>query len=236
MNKSRIIALMFIFLLFGCMVSMVPMIPQKEQISSFKPGDVQESLLGDPMLSKIDGTSAPGYIATSDFQPPSQNLGMLQFAPIVTGTVWAVIGKLQNGDSVCRSDSYQKPSVHGEPVLWDFCLIVNDVDEAYGYSGCSARSVYLQTWKPKPDRFLKKMDRVYLKGSFKQELIYNGKSLNTIKLSYHEFKDDFARPAFSKELTHDLSEGKILEFREMKTEVLDATNSVIKFIVRSPTN
>lgn len=235
MNKS-IIAVMSIFLLFGCMVSMVPIIPQKEQIYSFKLGDVQESLLGDPMLSKTDGISAPGYIATSNFQPPSQNLGMLQFAPIVTGTVWAVIGKLQNGGSVCRSDSYQKPSVQGEPVLWDFCLVVNNVDEAYGYSGCSTGSVYLQTWNPKPNRFLKKVDRVYLKGSFKQELIYNGKSQNTIKLSYREFKDDFARPAFSQELTYDLSEGKIIGFREMKIEILEATNSGIKFIVRSPMN
>lgn len=233
MNKS-IIALISIFLLFGCMEPMVPMIPQKEQSSSFKPGDVQESLLGDPMLSKTDGIAAPGYIATSNFQPPSQNLGMLQFAPIVTGTVWVVIGKLRNGGSVCRSDSYQKPSIHGEPVLWDFCLVVNDVDEAYGYSGCSTKSVYLQTWKPKPDRFLKKIDRVYLKGSFKQELIYKGKSLNTIKLSYREFKDDFARPALSKELTYDLSESKIIEFQGRKIEVLEATNSGIKFIVRSP--
>jgi hypothetical protein len=119
--------------------------------------------------------------------------------------------------------------------LWEFGLVVNNIDEAYGYSR-STGSVYLHTWNPKPDRFLKKEDRVYLKGSFKQELIYNGKSQNTIKLSYREFKDNFARPAFSKELTYDLSEGMIIEFRGMKIEVLEATNSGIKFIMRSPMN
>ena len=92
------------------------------------------------------------------------------------------------------------------------------------------------TWSPKPNSFLKKVDRVYLKGSMKQELIYNGKSQNTIKLSYREFKDDFVRPAFSQELTYDLSEGKIIGFRGMKIEVLEATNSGIKFIVQSPMN
>ncbi len=216
---------------------MVPVNSQKEQIYSFKLGEVQEKLLGDTMLSKTDGISAPGYIAIADYQPPSQGFGTLQFDRIVTGSAWAVVGKMQNGDVVCRSDSYQRPRVDSGPVHWDFCLVVNKDDEAYGYTaGCSTTSVYPQTWNPKPNRFLKKEDRVYLKGSFKQELIYNGKSQNTIKLSYREFKDDFARPAFTQELSYDLSEGKIIGFRGMKIEVLEATNSVIKFIVRSQMN
>jgi hypothetical protein len=233
--KKSITAFMSIFLLFGCVstVYMAPILPRSEQIYSVKLGEVQESLLGDPMVSRINGISARGYIATSNYQPPSQDGGRLQFSPIATDSVWAVIGKLANGDSICRSDSSQVPKINSQR---EYCLVVNDADEAYGYTPCSRESVYPKSWDPKPHSFLKKVDRVYLKGSFKQELIYNGKFQNTIKLTYHEFKDDFARPAFNQELTYNLSEGKIIEFRAMKVEILEATNSGIKFIVKSSMN
>ena len=233
--KKSITAFMSIFLLFGCVpkVHVAPILPRTEQTYSVKLGEVQESLLGDPMVSRINGFSARGYIATSNYQPPSLDGGRLQFSPIATDSVWAVIGKLENGDSICRNESSQVPKVNSQ---WEYCLVVNDADEAYGYTPCSRESVYPKSWDAKPHGFLKKVDRVYLKGSFKQELIYNGKSQNTIKLTYREFKDDFARPAISQELTYDLSEGKIIEYRAMKVEILEATNSGIRFIVKSSMN
>jgi hypothetical protein len=232
---KSITAFLSILLFFGCASykTMIPITPQREQLYSFKLGDAQEALLGDPMVAQTDGISVPGYIATSSYQPPSQNIGILQFSPIVMGSVWPVIGKLKNGDSICRNNSNKVPRINSQS---EYCLAVNNADEAYGYTLCKTKSVYPITWNPKPNTFLKKVDRVYLKDSFKQELIYNGKSQNTIKLSYREFKDDFARPAFSQGLTYDLSEGKTIEFRGMKIEILEATNSGIKFIVKSPMN
>lgn len=68
---------------------------------------------------------------------------------------------------------------------------------------------------------------------FKKELIYNGKSENTIKLIYREFFNDMARPAFTQNLTYDLSEGSIISFLGCKIEVMSAKNTGIEFKILS---
>ncbi len=64
---------------------------------------------------------------------------------------------------------------------------------------------------------------------FKQELIYTGKSGSNINIEYREFKGNMARPAFSQSLTYDISEDKMIGFRGALFEVLEATNSSIKY-------
>ena len=67
--------------------------------------------------------------------------------------------------------------------------------------------------------------------SYRQELIYTGQSGDTIHVSYREYRQDMARPAFYQELTYDLSESPNIVFRSTEIEVLDATNSLIKYKV-----
>ena len=64
---------------------------------------------------------------------------------------------------------------------------------------------------------------------FKQELVYTGKSGNNINIEYREFKGNMARPAFSQSLTYDISEDNLIGFRGALFEVLEATNSSIKY-------
>ena len=66
---------------------------------------------------------------------------------------------------------------------------------------------------------------------FKQQYIYNGKSGNTIKFTYREFNGDMARPAFTQDLQYDLSESNIIGFKELRIEVLKATNIDIEYKV-----
>ena len=69
------------------------------------------------------------------------------------------------------------------------------------------------------------------KGSFSAELIYTGMTGKTIRLTYREYTDDMARPAFFQDLTYELTDSKIIMFRTIKIKVLEATNSYISFIV-----
>lgn len=66
---------------------------------------------------------------------------------------------------------------------------------------------------------------------FRTEILYSGKSSDTIRLLYREFKYDLARPAFYQELTYNLDESKNITFKNFKFTILEATNSYIKFIV-----
>ena len=69
------------------------------------------------------------------------------------------------------------------------------------------------------------IEKEYLtEGSFKRELVYNGKSGNTIFILYREFKGNMARPAFSQEIKYDLTDSKIIGYKNARFEIIDADN------------
>lgn len=67
--------------------------------------------------------------------------------------------------------------------------------------------------------------------SFRQELVYNGRSGPTVRFLCREFSQDMIRPAFSQELTYDLDEGPDIGFRGVRIEVLEATNISLTYRV-----
>lgn len=72
---------------------------------------------------------------------------------------------------------------------------------------------------------------VWGKDSLKKELMYGGLSQKTIAISYREFADGTARPAFTQELKYDLAEGDVIGFRGARFQVIKATNTFIKYKV-----
>ncbi|MQA19166.1 hypothetical protein [Rugamonas rivuli] len=71
----------------------------------------------------------------------------------------------------------------------------------------------------------------YSPQSLQQTLLYNGKIGNRITLSYREFSQDLARPAFTNEVAYDLSESKILGYKGARLEVISATNTELTYRV-----
>lgn len=70
--------------------------------------------------------------------------------------------------------------------------------------------------------------------NFRQDLIYQGRSGSSIKISYREFAGDLARPAFTQELTFDLSDGPVVGVKGARIEVLQATNTSITYRLVQP--
>jgi hypothetical protein len=77
-----------------------------------------------------------------------------------------------------------------------------------------------------------------------EELIYSGKSGQTLKAIYREFIGDFVgstydnsgwgiKQAFTQELQYDLDSSSIIGFRSLQIEIVEATNSSITFKVIS---
>lgn len=66
---------------------------------------------------------------------------------------------------------------------------------------------------------------------FKEQLIYSGRSENIISISYKLYKKKLSFPSFSQELTYDLDHSDIIEFKNYKIKVLNATNEYIRFLV-----
>lgn len=68
---------------------------------------------------------------------------------------------------------------------------------------------------------------------FRQELIYNGRSGDTLKFLYREFSGDMMRPPFSQEVQYDLSESSVVGFRGARLEIVNATNTELQYRVIS---
>jgi hypothetical protein len=69
--------------------------------------------------------------------------------------------------------------------------------------------------------------------TFRQELIYLGRSGDELSFKYREFSGSLARPAFSADLKYDLSESQTIGYRGARIEVIEAGNQIIQYRVKS---
>jgi hypothetical protein len=69
-------------------------------------------------------------------------------------------------------------------------------------------------------------------GSSKQELVYLGQSGDTLRFKYREYFDNLARPAFSNDLTYDISEDNVIGFRGARIEVVNASNTELTYLIQ----
>jgi hypothetical protein len=239
---GKVALLTVTLLLFGgCVASRPLVLPEFKHIEtdSYYLGEEQQKTVGETMVEHVSATVAvrDGFRSFNSYQVPSY-LGV-NYPLIPANTLFAVTSKLENGDFILQSSEIKKPTTFmGEQVSWDYCIVANSAGEPYGDTSCSGiGGGMVRKWSPKPANFLNKSD-IYdnQPGSFKRELVYNGKSKDTIKIQYREYKDNFARAAFFQDLVYDMTESNNVGFRGMNIEVLEATNSYIKFIVKSEMN
>jgi len=82
------------------------------------------------------------------------------------------------------------------------------------------------------EKLFQKLDIPFkIRNKFRIEIIYSGIIGNTVKALYREFIEDFARPSFYQELQYNLDISNIISYRSIKIEILEATNSYIKYRV-----
>jgi hypothetical protein len=69
--------------------------------------------------------------------------------------------------------------------------------------------------------------------NFKEELVYEGRSGNTIHFLYKKYKKVLSHPSSSESVTFDLESSDTVAFRNYKIKVLNATKEYIRFRVIS---
>lgn len=67
--------------------------------------------------------------------------------------------------------------------------------------------------------------------NFQQTLIYSGKIGDKINISYREFSNNLARPAFNNSVEYDLSESNIIGYKGAELEIIKADNRSITYKV-----
>jgi hypothetical protein len=69
---------------------------------------------------------------------------------------------------------------------------------------------------------------------FRQEILYSGGGKGTVTLQYREYMNDYARPAFSQELSYDLADGNEIGFKGARIRVIKVSNTGIRYVVLKP--
>lgn len=70
--------------------------------------------------------------------------------------------------------------------------------------------------------------------SFKYELLYQGVSKGTLRLSYREYVNDMARPSFFQDVSYDIASYPTeVTFKSVRLQILGADNNGIKYKVLS---
>ena len=80
-----------------------------------------------------------------------------------------------------------------------------------------------------------KMDNAAVESGFKYELIYQGTSRDTVTISYREYQENLARPAFQQDLQYTLANSGVtpIRFRDVRIDIIESDNLGIRYIVRS---
>ncbi len=105
--------------------------------------------------------------------------------------------------------------------------------------GSSGRSVYDKYYEKETEKMnqlfnstvqYEKFDTIDVtKPSYIQEFIYNGRVDNSLKFIYREFSGDYVRPSFTQDVQYDLNLSSEIGFKDLKLEVIKATNTEITY-------
>lgn len=193
----------------------------EEHVSSINPqiDQLAETELGESLIDKEVGIKYPAMVLKQAITSTSRALGKtIEFKKGETlilktySKKYLLFAKEKERAGIAISKSDHKSYLYVDPYGDGRITINRQIDSSF----------YTMTKVPIPG-----------KDYLKKEFVYNGKIGTGVKFLYREFIDDMARPAFSQDLQYDLSEGRIIGFRGLRIEVINAQNTKIEYKVLS---
>jgi hypothetical protein len=211
----------------GCAQNYSGVMSAQSKIDNFQEGEVQAKAPGEPMLTQVDARILPAFASKEPVVLPETPGVSLPTLP--AGAVLSARFVRENGDFVCSPDAMNTLPNKSGFVPYPMCLLITPEGNLKGYSFCHLPGSGFEIAEPVGIKFEK--TTVYTVGSMKKEITYSGKSGNVIKLMYREYADDMARSALYQDLSYDLLESRLIVFKGLQVEIIEATNSGIRFKV-----
>lgn len=115
------------------------------------------------------------------------------------------------------------------------CLVDTNDDRVFDKSMFRNRDKYFELEQPVPYDVSNQVQADMPEG-FKRIALYQGVSKGTVKVSFREFVNDLARPAFTQDVSYDLERDgtTLIAFQGLRVRVLRATNAGIEYVVERP--
>lgn len=201
-----------IFLLSGCAVKYSEVRPNISEFDQPKVGEVTTAQVGDELLRK-------GMIVEEEVvYIPSTVSGVLYNIHVGEYPLLGVTSeeRFYSPIGVTRgalADPFQAISVKNDNQN-QICVVTS-----YGIRSCYDAKIEI-----------KKRASVYAP-SFVQTLLYSGRVGNKVNISYREFSNSTARPAFNNDVEYDLSDSNQIGYKGALIEIIKADNSGITYKV-----
>ena len=225
MSNPLPIVLSLLLLVTGC-VSMKPVLPKETTFDLPQLNQITEKELGDTLIDKGRIRSYPAIVTV---EPTEAHWGLGgtmradpgMFVAVGTtdfGTVYRALTPIRwtaplgsgfgEGGVVVPHASTNQPHL--------FVTVGPETRNSYRLKNFACKETTANQLLP---------------GSFRQELIYNGRSGDAIKFLYREVNDSFVRTPFSQDVTYDLKDGNVIGFKGARLKILDANNTKIRYEV-----
>jgi hypothetical protein len=181
-----------------------------------------------------NGYLIPVYTVAFDYQPPDVQKYRATFVkaqPLQKGMVFRVLGGTSDGTGFIISNPKYNEEI-GFHIQRDGHInkgwINLKTHEHSQQTGFESNRVWTSDQLFNVSKEISEQQ-----GLFKCQILYSGIADNTLKAIYREFVDNLIRPGFTQELQYDLSESKTFSFRNIDFEIIEATNSFIKYRITS---
>ncbi len=206
----------------GCTQISAPIRPTADKSDNSVLSGDQYSEVGGAVVRQEDVLTFPAFSTEKWVEFKEENIER-----IPPGTMFTAAFQGPGETYQCSPPMATPLVVFGRPEP-STCLWISKEGLVKGSCTCGMPGTCYEFYSQQPPVQMK-LATTYAPGSIRKEILYNGKSKNTIKMVYREFANDMARPAFYQDLSYDLSESKVIGFRGLLIEVLEATNTGIKY-------
>ena len=218
----RLFAIALLVATAGC-APVIQTVPAEVHMQkNYDGGADLNAAVGDPVVSIEDVATRPAWEAIQTFTSPRFGIGGTVLS-VGEGDRFTVVARGQD-----EADLWLEPE--GSEGATAFISITESGHVARGWVTVSVDALDDGEWPA--GRVFSPSDRPSVVASrFKAELIYGGTRNNVVRMTYREFADNFARPAFTQDLEFDLGETDVITFRSIRIQVLEAGNQGIRYRV-----
>ena len=222
--------LVLILGIFGCTTLPTQQIefesPDKTVLSFPDIGVETTCSVGDFLVSQGEEISGQGIVMSKDYVSGTAIFGHGQYI---------LKGKVPDYLIFEPIDASARVTFQGKPLEVNLCLALNTLTNELMGTCINAGVVCVGSLTPAniipADYFKLETVSVKSKNDFQQTLIYMGKEGNTIKMSYREFSNDLARPAFTTDISYDLDESHDITYKNAQITIISATSANITYKV-----
>lgn len=227
MSKKIISAVILFASLSGCAtVSVAPSsLPSLKDGQSPAIGQTSSVRIGEAIFKDFRYYATRGAITKQSFS----HSGFAEFANVPASSNLASM-RIDNDEAYCtRGAAYKNIST-----AFPLCFTDRNADSIFDTAYILGPNGIGQ-WRSDIMIPYEVGEQVADAGGFRYEILYQGVSSGTLRLTYREFTDNFIRPAFQQDLTYTLNRGRPTEvsFRSARFIINSADNNSISYRVLS---